>query len=277
MQTKLPSTALLIDADNVSTELVAEVLQRLSKTHSLQHRRAYGSVQKATEFAALAQDHAIRFLPSTFAGPNSTDLALAIDAVELLLRQPLDEVVLVSSDRDFAPLVVRLREFGCRVTGFGQLGKSAGDIDRDYLRVYDAFEVIGAGKARTTRARSVAKATAAAPAAPVRSPARTPAPVAEPVPAAKPVAKRGRRPVAKAVSPTAPPRAALPEAVQRVLDACPDLRAGTPMRLNAAGQALHDRDVLTKSGRPSALFKRLSQYFEMLPADKPQTVRFLGA
>lgn len=248
MTTPTIRTALLVDADNVKVELVAEVIERLQAAgRVLQHRRAYGSVQKATEFAALSQDHAIRFLPSTFAGPNATDLALAIDAVELVLRQPVDEVVLVSSDRDFAPLIVRLRELGCRVVGYGQHGKTAQDVERDYLRVYDEFHVLGAARpaARGAASKAVAKPRAAKSAA---RPAK-PAVVAPPVPPA------------------------FPAEVEAVLDACPDLRQGRAMRLNAAGKALHDSGVLKKNGRPSALFKRLEPHFEMLPADKPEQVR----
>ena len=84
--------ALLIDADNVSVDVLRQILHRLQLTgHRLQHRRAYGSVQKAVEFAEICRDHAIRFLPSTFAGPNATDIAMAIDAIELMLRQPDDQ------------------------------------------------------------------------------------------------------------------------------------------------------------------------------------------
>ena len=141
--------ALLIDADNVSVEVLRQVLHKLGLSGArLQHRRAYGSVQKAAEFAEVCRDHAIRFLPSTFAGPNATDIAMAIDAVELVLRQPVDEVVIASSDMDYSPLIVRLRELGCRVTGYGQQGKSGRDIERDYERVYDQFEVIGPARAR---------------------------------------------------------------------------------------------------------------------------------
>ena len=141
--------ALLIDADNVSVDVLRQVLHRLiASGDRLQHRRAYGSVQKAVEFGEICRDHAIRFLPSTFAGPNATDIAMAIDAVELVLRQPVDEVVIVSSDMDYSPLIVRLRELGCRVTGYGQQGKSGRDIERDYERVYDQFSVIGPGKPR---------------------------------------------------------------------------------------------------------------------------------
>jgi uncharacterized LabA/DUF88 family protein len=250
MTTPTIRTALLVDADNVKVELVAEVIDRLQAAgRVLQHRRAYGSVQKATEFAALSQDHAIRFLPSTFAGPNATDLALAIDAVELVLRQPVDEVVLVSSDRDFAPLIVRLRELGCRVVGYGQHGKTAQDVERDYLRVYDEFHVLGAARpaSRGAASKSAAKPRVAKAAKTVRP--------------------------AKAVveSPPSPP--VFPAEVEAVLAACPDLRQGRAMRLNAAGKALHDSGVLKKNGRPSALFKRLEPHFEMLPADKPEQVR----
>lgn len=249
--TPQPRVALLIDADNVSTEVVESVLQRLDDLgHSLQHRRAYGSVQKANEFAELARRHAIRFLPSTFAGPNATDLALAIDAVELVLRQPVDEVVLVSSDRDFAPLIVRLRELGCRVTGFGQHGKSSRDIERDYLRVYDDFEVIEPHEA-VARARKTARPGAAS-----AKTKRAPAPAK--------VAHRVAAPV-------------LPELVESVLNACPELRHGKAARLNAVASALRDEGLVKKSGRPSALFKRLGEYFELTPADKPEMVRYLGA
>lgn len=250
MTTSTIRTALLVDADNVKVELVAEVIDRLQAAgRVLQHRRAYGSVQKATEFAALSQDHAIRFLPSTFAGPNATDLALAIDAVELVLRQPVDEVVLVSSDRDFAPLIVRLRELGCRVVGFGQHGKTAQDVERDYLRVYDEFHVLGAAKpaSRAAASKSVAK------------------------PRVAKVAKTARPAKPAVETPPAPP--VFPAEVEAVLAACPDLRQGRAMRLNAAGKALHDSGVLKKNGRPSALFKRLEPHFEMLPADKPEQVR----
>jgi hypothetical protein len=251
-------TALLIDADNVSTDVVAQVLERLGTgAHVLQHRRAYGSVQKAGEFAEFCRDHAIRFLPSTFAGPNATDIALAIDAVELVLRQPLDEVVLVSSDMDYSPLIVRLRELGCRVSGYGQHGKSGSDIARDYERVYDAFEVIGPAAVRRPRAAAAPK-TAAKP---------------RPTAPAKAAAPAKRAP-AKAAKPVAPP--AWPAEVEAVLAACPALRQGATMQLNAAGQALQESGLLSRSGRPSALFKRLGSHFEMLPPGKPAQVRFVG-
>lgn len=284
--------ALLIDADNVSVEVLRQVLHKLGMSGArLQHRRAYGSVQKAAEFAEICRDHAIRFLPSTFAGPNATDIAMAIDAVELVLRQPVDEVVIVSSDMDYSPLIVRLRELGCRVTGYGQQGKSGRDIERDYERVYDQFEVVGLPKSRPA-ARSTSRAAAppepaAAAAVPTPARARRPAArVAIPVPLAAPIeapaeappvrpAPARRRSTAKAPAPAAAARA-LPAAVEAVLEACPDLRGGTAVRLNGVAMALRERGLLTKSGKTTSFFKKLEAHFALLPADKPESVRFLG-
>ena len=291
--------ALLIDADNVSVEVLRQVLHKLGMSGArLQHRRAYGSVQKAAEFAEICRDHAIRFLPSTFAGPNATDIAMAIDAVELVLRQPVDEVVIVSSDMDYSPLIVRLRELGCRVTGYGQQGKSGRDIERDYERVYDQFEVIGPAKARPAvraTSRAAAPPEATAPAAPARARARRPAArVAIPVPltaaveapaespAARPTAPR-RRPAAKtppaaqALLPAAAVPRVLPAAVEAVLEACPDLRGGAAVRLNGVAVALRERGLLTKSGKTTSFFKKLDSHFALLPIEKPESVRFLGA
>ena len=291
--------ALLIDADNVSVEVLRQVLHKLGMSGArLQHRRAYGSVQKAAEFAEICRDHAIRFLPSTFAGPNATDIAMAIDAVELVLRQPVDEVVIVSSDMDYSPLIVRLRELGCRVTGYGQQGKSGRDIERDYERVYDQFEVIGPAKARPAvraTSRAAAPPEATAPAAPARARARRPAArVAIPVPltaaveapadssTARPTAPR-RRPAAKtlpaaqALLPAAAVPRVLPAAVEAVLEACPDLRGGAAVRLNGVAVALRERGLLTKSGKTTSFFKKLDSHFALLPIEKPESVRFLGA
>lgn len=70
---------------------------------------------------------------------------------------------------------------------------------------------------------------------------------------------------------------ALPAAVEDVLAACPDLRGGAPVRLNGVAVALRERGLLTKSGKTTSFFKKLDQHFELLPADKPESVRLLSA
>ena len=291
--------ALLVDADNVSIDVLRQVLQRLDEAGArLQHRRAYGSVQKAVEFAEICRDHAIRFLPSTFAGPNATDIAMAIDAVELMLRQPVQEVVIVSSDMDYSPLIVRLRELGCRVVGYGQQGKSGRDIERDYERVYDQFTVVGPTKARPAAKAARRPAVRREAAEPVTPPAPVAASPVEPrLPAARQPAPRRRSaaksaPAAAAMpAPVAPSeayahphphphRAAAPRwpaAVLAVLDACPDLKKGGLVRLNGVAKALREAGLMKKSGKTTSLFKKLEPHFELVPAEKPESVRFLDA
>lgn len=245
--------ALLIDADNVNLEVVAEVLRRLDDgRRRLVHRRAYGSLQKANEFEPLVQKHAIRFFTTTYAGTNGTDVALAIDAIELALSHPIDEVALVTSDCDFLPLVARLRELGCRVCGFGQRGKSARDIERDYLCVYDEFSVIDGAAKSGARAgaqpgagrRGGRAAAPAAAAAPTDSPraakraARAPrasAAPAEPVAAPEPSAAAAEVPAVAVPRAPAPRRAATPRGRAPAPSALPadassPAHAATPVR-----------------------------------------------
>ena len=119
-------TMLLIDADNVSVAVMEQAIARLLHLHGAVHvRRAYGSAESAVKHQAAFKRLGIRPMVNLAAGKNSTDIALAVDAIDLVLAERPDVVAIVSSDSDFAPLVSRLREKGCRVVGFGQQGKTA--------------------------------------------------------------------------------------------------------------------------------------------------------
>ncbi len=116
--------ALLIDADNVSHGKLAAILAELSKYGTANIRRAYGDwastglrgwKEKVHEFAIRPIQ---QFSYST--GKNATDIALVIDAMELLYTQDLDAFCLVSSDADFTPLVMQLKANGHEVYGFGE-------------------------------------------------------------------------------------------------------------------------------------------------------------
>ena len=54
-----------------------------------EYHYALSHLEKAREFAEFSKTHAIRFLPSTFAGPNATDIALAIDRIEQATTLPI--------------------------------------------------------------------------------------------------------------------------------------------------------------------------------------------
>ena len=115
--------ALLIDADNVSHTKIAAILAELSRYGTANIRRAYGDWASAGLKGWKDKLHAFAIRPiqqfSYSAGKNATDIALVIDAMELLYTQELDAFCIASSDADFTPLVMQLRANGHDVYGFG--------------------------------------------------------------------------------------------------------------------------------------------------------------
>ena len=116
--------ALLIDADNVSHSKIAAMLAELARYGTANIRRAYGDWASAGLKGWKDKLHAFAIRPiqqfSYSAGKNATDIALVIDAMELLYTQKLDAFCIASSDADFTPLVMQLRANGHDVYGFGE-------------------------------------------------------------------------------------------------------------------------------------------------------------
>ena len=115
--------ALLIDADNAPAEKIDEILTELSTLGEINVRRAYGNWTKSglvgwqnrlLEFAILPMQ---QFDYSKH--KNATDMAMTVDAMELLYNDKPDAFGIVSSDADFTPLVMHLRSKGAAVYGFG--------------------------------------------------------------------------------------------------------------------------------------------------------------
>src|SRR6187402_1998692 len=115
--------ALLIDADNVSHSKIAMILAELSKYGTANIRRAYGDWGSSglKGWKEKLHDFAIRPIQqfSYSTGKNATDIALVIDAMELLYTQELDAFCIASSDADFTPLIMQLKANGHEVYGFG--------------------------------------------------------------------------------------------------------------------------------------------------------------
>ncbi|SFC39637.1 TIGR00288 family protein [Nocardioides terrae] len=116
--------ALLIDADNASAKTIDFVLNDLAEYGECNIRRAYGNWTKAglKPWVAELHDAAIRPMQQfdLTAHKNASDMALAIDAVELLHSASPDAFAILSSDSDFTPLVHYLREKGRAVYGYGR-------------------------------------------------------------------------------------------------------------------------------------------------------------
>lgn len=248
---KAGSTMLLIDGDNVSADVIEQALTLVQAEHGAPHvRRAYCSAEAALKQAALFKKHSIRPIVNLASGKNSTDIALACDAMDLVVAERPAVVVIVSSDSDFAPLVVRLREKGCRVEGIGQAGKTGDET----AQPYDAFVEVAHRKPRAAPAKTARSAAAAAP----REPA--------------PAAPKPRRAAKKAAPP--PPAPVLPDEVQRALEVLPALRQGVELKL--AAEPLRAHGLLAKSAPSTRLFKKYPTLFRLLPEDQPNRVQFVG-
>jgi uncharacterized protein (TIGR00288 family) len=118
-----PRIALLIDADNSPASKIDDILNELSAFGETSIRRAYGNWTKAElkGWADVLHDKAIRpiQLYDYSKRKNASDIALVIDAMEMLYTDQPDAFGIVSSDADFTPLVMHLREKGAAVYGFG--------------------------------------------------------------------------------------------------------------------------------------------------------------
>jgi len=230
---------LLIDADNVSLDVIEQAVPWVQQHFGGPHvRRAYCTAESAVKHQAAFKRLGIRPMVNLAAGKNSTDIALAVDAIDLATSERPEVVVIASSDSDFAPLVSRLREKGCRVIGVGQEGKTGDET----IGVYDDYEVLSHRKG--SRA-AVAKT-------PAKAPARKSAP-------RKAAAK-------KAVAP-------IPEKAQAIFDALPALAAGETVELRVAAERLRDARLLSKSGSSTKLFGQFPELFELRPEKQPNHVQ----
>lgn len=120
---KPPRIALLIDADNSPSAKIGLILNELSTYGETSIRRAYGNwkKQELRGWEELLHEHAIRPMQQFdySKGKNASDMAMVIDALDILYSDSPEAFGIVSSDADFTPLVMYLRAKGAAVYGFG--------------------------------------------------------------------------------------------------------------------------------------------------------------
>ena len=123
-ETSEPRLAVLIDADNASAKIADGLFEEIAKIGEASVRRIYGdfSGTRLKSWAEVLSKHAItasqNFANTT--GKNASDIALVIEAMDLLHSGRFDGFCLVSSDSDFTRLASRIREQGVDVYGFGE-------------------------------------------------------------------------------------------------------------------------------------------------------------
>lgn len=115
--------AALIDFENVGLDSIQWLFDQISDIGRIIVKRAYADWSNAGNRRDQLLELGIEPIQQFHSGPkgkNSSDIRLAIDAVDLLHQSPVDTFAIVSSDSDFIPLVNKLRSAGKTVIGAGR-------------------------------------------------------------------------------------------------------------------------------------------------------------
>ena len=115
--------AVLIDADNISSKYAGTIFEELEKYGLSSYRRIYGNWSKANGWSErVLLEYSIMPVQqfSYTSGKNATDMAMVIDAMDILYKNKVQGFCLVTSDSDFTRLAMRLREENMFVLGMGE-------------------------------------------------------------------------------------------------------------------------------------------------------------
>ncbi|MBY4894134.1 Maebl [Jannaschia sp. EhC01] len=124
MANDTPLLAVLIDADNTSHKHAQAIFEEIARFGEASVRRIYGDFSSThmKGWSGVQAEYGIvpHHQPANTVGKNASDIALVIDAMDILHSGRFDGFVLVSSDSDFTRLASRIREQGLDVYGIGQ-------------------------------------------------------------------------------------------------------------------------------------------------------------
>jgi uncharacterized protein (TIGR00288 family) len=116
--------AVLVDCENADPDILEYALRVAAQFGRVVLRRGFGShMALANKWQTVLVQQA--FTPCLqypyAAGKNTSDIALAMDAIEALFDQRANTFCLVTSDSDFAGLCRKLRERGATVHVIGEV------------------------------------------------------------------------------------------------------------------------------------------------------------
>ena len=113
--------AILIDAENVLPAHADLIFSHAQSLGTITHKEIFGAASALTSWVAPVLKYAIHpnLTIKAAKGKNSSDIALVIGAMDLLVAGDIDTAIIASSDSDFSALSVRLRNAGIEVVGMG--------------------------------------------------------------------------------------------------------------------------------------------------------------
>lgn len=123
LQDEARRLAMLIDADNIESSLIKEIVAEASKYGLVSIKRIYGdwTADNMKPWKEILLTNALQPIQQFryTVGKNATDSALIIDAMDILNDGAMGGFCLVSSDSDYTRLATRIREKGLFVMGIG--------------------------------------------------------------------------------------------------------------------------------------------------------------
>ncbi|MBU1175301.1 MAG: NYN domain-containing protein [Alphaproteobacteria bacterium] len=120
--------AVFVDAENISADnwpLIGAVFAGLGGAMTLTCFGDFTNPSHAGWLAVCRDNAGTAVMIPGSGGKNGADIALAVAAVETLIAGAADMFVIVSSDRDFAPLAHRITNAGRIAVGIGYASASA--------------------------------------------------------------------------------------------------------------------------------------------------------
>ncbi|RKT32676.1 OST-HTH/LOTUS domain-containing protein [Roseovarius halotolerans] len=151
MPERTPLMAVLIDADNTSPKWTRAIFEEIAAIGEASVRRCYGdfSSQQMSGWNRVQAEFGLvpHHQPANTVGKNASDIALVIDAMDLMHSGRFDGFVLVSSDSDFTRLASRIREQGLEVYGIG--ARKTPEAFRKACKRFIYLENLGAEGAET--------------------------------------------------------------------------------------------------------------------------------
>lgn len=116
--------AVLVDGDNASFDRMGDLMDFVSRHGDASIKRIYGdwTRKSLSGWKEAAREYGFKLVQASsyISGKNTTDIALVIDAMDILRDGRVDCFCLVASDGDYALLVQRIRESGLKVLGYGE-------------------------------------------------------------------------------------------------------------------------------------------------------------
>lgn len=120
---EIKKIALLIDAENIDSSKIPIIYKELSSLGKIQTSRAYADWSSVSmNWLNQIKNYSISPIQQlhTSSLKNAADIALTIDAMDLLYSSKYEIIAIASSDSDYGKLITRIKDSGVTTIGFGE-------------------------------------------------------------------------------------------------------------------------------------------------------------